>query len=177
MKSILAVGALALVFSGSALAQGGAGSDHTGPGGAGAGVSGTTGAYMPILSGSGTGAGPNAANVHGIATSFSSGAAVTMTMGGQTVTVPAAAAATVGSMLLGNTNSTTAFTSSLAGVVGTSAAATLAQALVIVGASPNYGNLLIAVNAYNAAVAALPAGQQPPAALLAARAALLRMYR
>ncbi len=177
MKRIFAVGAMALLIAGTAQAQGGSGSDHSGPGGAGAGVGGSLGAFLPTPStgGGGMGGGPTGNNVNGVSTSFQAGGNVTTTVGGATVPVPATAAAQVGGTLSGNATQSAAFVSGLSGTIGSGPATALAQALQALGASPSFLTLVAAVNAYNAAVNALPAGAQPPAQLLAARAALQRL--
>src|SRR5665647_2843739 len=51
MKRVLAAGVLALVISGSALAQSGSQSNTTGPGGGGGGVGGSVGANIPTPTG------------------------------------------------------------------------------------------------------------------------------
>lgn len=179
MKRILAVGALALMTGSTALAQGGSGSDHSGVGGAGAGVGGSLGLGVPTsgTTGSGGGFGLTVNSVNGVATSFQAGGNVTTTIGTTTVTVPPAAAATVGGALAGNTAAVNSLTTGLTASVGAGPAANLSQALVTLGGAPSFANLVSAVNAYNAAVAALPAGATPPAQLLAARAALQRLSR
>lgn len=172
MKRILAISALALVISGVAQAQRHAmGSDFSGPGGAGAGAGGTIGAFVPT----GGEKGPSAANVNGVATSFQESGSITTTVGRDTVLVSGAAAALVGGTLAGNPTMASTLTTHLTGSVGAGPAGTLVQALQGLGASPSFANLVVAINAYNAAVAALPAGQQAPAELLAARVALQRL--
>lgn len=186
MKRIFAVGAIALLIGGTAQAQtGGSGSGSSGPGGSGAGVGGSIGAFIPMPGGGpgvggeggGAGGGPMANNVNGVATSFSSGGNVTTNIGGTNVSVPQAASQNVGQILQGNANAASSFTAALTGTIGAGPAGALAQALATLGSAPTFSNLVSAVNAYNAAVAALPAGTAVPAQLLAARAALQRMYR
>lgn len=185
MKRILAVSAIALLIGGTAQAQGGSGSDFSGPGGAGGGTGGMIGAFIPMPGGGpgagaergGAGFGPMAANVNGVATSFAAGGNVTTNIGGVSYTVPQAASTLIGQVLLGSGGASTSLTSVLTGSVGAGPAGALAQALATLGGAPTFANLVSAVNAYNAAVAALPAGAPVPAQLLAARAALQRMYR
>lgn len=185
MKRLLAVGAIALLIGGTAQAQSGSGSGASGPGGAGSGTGGMIGAFIPApgggpgvgAEGGGAGFGPMAANINGVATSFAAGGNVTTNIGGTNVTVPQAASVQVGQMLGGNVAAQSSFTAALTGSVGAVPAAALADALTTLGGAPTFANLLSAVNAFNAAVAALPAGAPVPAQLLAARAALGRMYR
>jgi len=118
-----------------------------------------------------------AANVNGVATSFAAGANVSTTINGVRVSVPQAASQQVGQVLSGDAGATTAFGTALTGSIGAGPAGALAQALATLGATPTFDNLVAAVAAYNAAVEALPAGTAVPAELLAARAALGRMYK
>ena len=185
MKRILAVGAMALLIGSTAQAQGGSGSGHTNPGGGGSGIGGMIGAFIPALGGGpgvgaergGAGFGPMAANVNGVATSFAAGANVSTNINGVNTPVPQAASQNVGQILGGSTGALASFTAALAGSIGPGPAGALGNALATLGGAPTFANLVSAVNAYNAAVAALPAGTPVPAQLLAARAALQRMYR
>lgn len=186
MKRILAVSAIALLIGSTAQAQtGGSGSGSSGPGGSGAGVGGSIGAFIPMPGGGpgvgaergGAGFGPMAANVNGVATSFAAGANVTTNIGGVNTPVPQAASQNVGQILGGSTGAASSFTTALTGTIGAGPAGALANALATLGSAPTFTNLVSAINAYNAAIAALPAGAPVPAQLLAARAALSRMYR
>lgn len=185
MKRILAVSAIALLIGGTAQAQGGSGSGHTNPGGGGGGTGGMIGAFIPMPGGGpgvgaergGAGFGPMAANINGVATSFAAGGNVSTNIGGVNTPVPQGASVQVGQMLGGNTGAASSFTAALTGSVGAGPAGALSNALATLGGAPTFTNLVSAINAYNAAVAALPAGAPVPAQLLAARAALGRMYR
>ncbi|MHB1313358.1 MAG: hypothetical protein ACYC3L_15180 [Gemmatimonadaceae bacterium] len=157
MKRILSAGVLALVISGSALAQSGSQSPTSGPGGGGAGVGGMLGAFLPSPSGvggSGASLGSRMSNVRG-----NGPAAVAMRE--------------VGGALTGATGAVGTLSASLtSGGVPATAANALAQALGAFGAAPTLANLQAAVEAYNAAVRATPAGTRPSASMRAARNAL-----
>ncbi len=105
------------------------------------------------------------------------GATVTNPAGG-TVVVPQAAAQALGAVLGGSP--TAAQSSTLASAFGPTPATQangLVTALAALGRNGSFANLVSAVQAYNAAIDALPAGQNPSPALLAARQALFAASR
>lgn len=161
-------------------------SDVSGPGGGGGG---TTGGVAPI----GLPVGPTpatplstnaAAAAANIVTLFGGAGGVSVSNpAGGTVTVPAAAAQAIANLLSGGrggagANAVSTLTSLLtAGGIPAGQASGLANALSALGASPNLATLQAAINAYNAAIDALPAGASPPPALLGVRFALASMSR
>jgi hypothetical protein len=171
------LGAVALLATTTAEAQNG--SDYSGPGGAGGGVGASLGLGVPSGRGGaltrGTGGGGLSATFRSTTASLNSGQPQTLSIGGQSVTVPGSALQQVGAVLGGaSPANVTALVRSLAGGgIGSGPANTLAGALATLGASGgSFVALVAAVNAYNAAVGALPAGQPAPPSLLAVRAAL-----
>lgn len=194
MTRMIGVGALLVALAGSVQAQGstgGSGSDFSGVGGAGGGTGGSLGIGVPGgTSGSGTGTGTGTGGTGGSAPVTGGGGVstvgsslagntggITLTVGGAQVNVPAAAVQAVGQALATPTPQAAAnFVSLLqAGGVPSAPSTALGQALTALGSTPTFANLVSAVQAYNAAVQALPAGAAPPAALLAARAALVQL--
>lgn len=161
MKRILAAGVLGLVLSGSALAQGGSGSDHTGPGGGGSGWGGTIGAFMPLPNGMAGGSGINVGNRMAAARGNSPMAQASREVGG----VLSGTAGAVGTLSASLT----------AGGVPAAQSNALAQAFATFSGAPTLSNLVAAVEAYNAAVRAMPAGTRASPALRMARLALLRL--
>ena len=162
MKRILAAGVLGLVLSGSALAQqGGSGSDHTGPGGGGSGLGGNVGAFMPLPNGMASGSGINVGNRMAAATGNSP---------------MAQASREVGGALTGTAGAVGNLTASLiAGGVPSGPSTSLSQALGTFSGAPTLANLVLAVQAYNDAVRAMPAGTRASPALRMVRLALLRL--
>jgi len=90
---------------------------------------------------------------------------------GGEVAVSGNIAQAVGGVLSGNPSAGQRATASEA-FGGTSAASALVDALVALGNNPNASTVTAAIQAYNAAVQALPAGQSPGPGLLAARSVL-----
>jgi hypothetical protein len=195
--ALLLLLALQVTVPGHAQAQGsggGSGSDFSGPGGAGGGTGGSLGIGVPGGN-AGSGAGSTTGTGTGTATgggapitggggvsTVGSGFArntggITLTVGGASVTVPASVVQAVGQTLSAPTpQATTAFVDLLtAGGVPGAPSSALGQALSALGSTPTFATLVNAVQAYNAAVQALPAGASPPPALLAARAALVQL--
>jgi hypothetical protein len=166
-----------------------AGSNFTGPGGGGSGVSSTIGGYVPGLSSTyfGVGGNPGGATIAGYSGATSP---TTVTLGSGTnslqVTISASDQNAAGATLSGNPSST-AFLQSLGAFGSTPAAQSLANALTQLGAARNayvsgggYGQatsaLQNAINAFNAAVQALPTGSAVPGSLIAARALIAGLY-
>lgn len=153
--------------------------------GAGAGMGGAV-APLGLPGGSGPGgtAGLSGNAVAGLANARAAftnatggGTSVTNPSGG-TVVVPQAAAQALGAVLGGSP--TAAQTAALATAFGPTPAGQangLANALAALGANGSFSALVNAVQAYNAAVDALPAGATPSPALLAARQALVAASR
>lgn len=187
MKRILAVGMLAAVVAASVQAQGtgltAQGSNFTGPGGGGSGATATVGAYLPTSIPS-VGVAPNGMPRGGGVASFPTATApanVTIGSGANAVTVeiPAAAQqAAAGAIVSGNV---TGFVQSLGSSVPTAQATALGNALAALGtqlassANPS-ATLSTAIQAFNDAVNALPAGSAVPASLVAARALIAGYY-
>jgi hypothetical protein len=176
-----ALGAVALLATATAEAQNG--SDYSGPGGAGGGIGASLGLGVPLGRGGALTGGPGgrglSATFRSTTASLNSGQPQTLSIGGQSVTVPGPALQQVGAVLGGASpaNVTALVRSLAAGGVGSGPANALAGALATLGATlgatgGSFAALVDAVNAYNAAVLALPAGQPAPPALLAVRAAL-----
>jgi hypothetical protein len=185
MKNILKVSlALALVAASATAAV--AQTDGGSPIGAGAGVTGSV-APLGVPGGNTPGQSGNAlsgAGAQGIANAraaflnaSNNGASVPNPAGGN-VTVPQAAAQALGGVLGGSPTPAqiTAVTNALTGVPA-GASGPLVRALAAFGSSANIGTLTTAVNAFNAAVNALPAGAAVPPALLAIRSALAQASR
>ena len=162
MKRILSAGVLALVLSGTALAQGGSGSDFTGPGGAGAGLGGSLGAFLPSPNGLAPGSGINVGNRMSAARGNSSVAVANRLVGGALTNAPGAVTALTSSLTASN--------------VGSTQASALATALAAFGSAPTLANLQAAVTAYNDAVRSMPAGTARQSAdMRTVRHALLRL--
>lgn len=182
MKRILAVGILAAAMAGTAQAQlMAAGSNFTGPGGGGAGTSGTIGAYIPNVGGSfiysSTGM-PSAGEASGF--SRATGPA-NVTVGGVTVSIDAESQAAAA--LAVTDGNSVPFLGSLGTAVPGPAAQALAQALVSLGMHARAGNnalftaaLASAVDAFNAAINAMAPGTAVPQSLIAARAIIAGYY-
>ncbi len=176
LKKILA--ALALVAASSSLAM--AQTDFGSPIGAGAGLGGTVAPFYSGTAGSGlTGTGVSGLNSARNAFANATGANVVVTNpAGGNVNVPTNLVQALAAVL-GGAPSPAQFSSvvnSLEGVPGNLASA-LVTALQTLGATPNYPNLVRAVQAYNAAIDALPAGTNPSPGLLAIRSALFQASR
>jgi len=94
---------------------------------------------------------------------------------GGTVSVPQATGSLISAVLsTGSTGSVAALSTALtASGVASGQATVLADALGQLGTSPSFSNVVSAVQAYNAAIAATPPGQTPSPALLAIRAVLV----
>lgn len=188
MKRIFAVSVLATLMAVSAQAQStgltAVGSNFSGPGGGGGGVTGTVGAYLPSPAG-GTGGGFSAGTgmpSGGPAAGFAGATASTnVQLGNLTVSVSADAQnAVAGAVVSG---STTAFTQSLSAAVPATQATALGNALVALGTDARGGSpvsfataLSNAIAAFNAAVNAMPAGTGVPQSLIAARALIASYY-
>lgn len=178
-KKILAAAALVALASSAAVAQ----TDFGSPIGAGAGMGGAV-APLGVPGGAGGGGAMSGAGAAGLANARaammnagSNGVSVPNPAGGN-VTVPQAAAQALGAVLGGNPTAAqrSAVLSALSPVPA-SAANALTGALQALGANPSGANLGRAIAAFNAAIDALPAGQNPPAALLGARLALSQASR
>lgn len=177
-KKILAAAALVALASSAAVAQ----TDFGSPLGAGAGIGGSV---APLgVPGGVPGGGPTGAGMAGLANARaammnagSNGISVPNPAGGN-VTVPQAAAQALAAVLGGNPTAAqrSALVTALSPVPASSANA-LVSALVLLGASPSAANLGGAIGSYNGAVDAIPAGQNPPPALLAVRQALAAASR
>ncbi|MFZ9898100.1 MAG: hypothetical protein ACO3F5_01525 [Gemmatimonadaceae bacterium] len=89
--------------------------------------------------------------------------------------VPQATGSLISAVLAtGSTGSVSALSTSLtASGLSSGQATALAEALGQMGTSPSFENVVSAVQAYNAAVAATPPGQTPSPAVLAIRAVLV----
>lgn len=173
MKRILAVGMLAAVVA--ATAQGqltAAGSNFTGPGGGGGGVSSTIGAYVP-LSGFGT-----VATINRVLSGFrGSSAPVNITVGTVTVSVDAATQRSAAGVILG-TVSVASFAATLTGVPSSEAQALGSAMRSLRGAIQTElaGRMVAVIDAFNAAINAMPTGTPIPPAIIAARALILGTY-
>lgn len=152
--------------------------------GAGAGVGGAV-APLGLPGGNGGGSGGiSGAGAQGLANARAAfmnatggGVNVTNPSGGSVV-LPQAAAQALGAVLGGSP--TAAQSSALATAFGPAPAAqanALVTALAALGSNASFGALVNAVQAYNAAIDALPAGANPSPALLAARQALFAASR
>lgn len=158
MKNVLSALALVAALASSAVAQS---SEGSGPGGLGGGLGGSLGLGVPGGGGGGLGGASGFRNATG-SVSVNSPA-------GGSVTIARATAQALGAVL--SNSSTAAQRQALATEFGAGGPA-LVEALVALGSNPSSATLVAAVNAYNAAVDALPAGATPTPALLAARQAL-----
>ncbi len=174
--------ALALVAASSTVAT--AQTDFGSPIGAGGGVGGSVAPFVPGLAGTGTApglSGNGAAGLNNARNAFANAggpnASVENPAGGN-VSVPTNVVQALAGVLSGSPTSTqvSVVTSSMAGVPAASASA-LVTALQTLGGTPNLPNLRNAVAAYNAAIDALPAGTNPPPALIAVRSALFQASR
>jgi len=190
MKRIFAASVLATLMAVSAQAQNSgltaAGSNFTGPGGGGGGVTGTVGAFLPSPAGGTSGGGFTAGTgmpSGGTASSFSGATApANVQVGNLTVSVSAnAQQAVAGAVVNGNV---AGFTTSLGGAVPTTQAAALGNALASLGTDARGGSpvafasaLSNAIAAFNAAVNAIPAGTAVPQSLIAARALIAGYYQ
>jgi hypothetical protein len=183
IKKTAAALALTATFAGSAMAQGGFGSDFSGPGGGGAAVignllalgvpgGGLTKAQAAMqLSQQGV-AGLNQAR-DAFLRATSGGVTVVNPTGG-TVVVSEAASRAIAAVLAGNATpaALTALTDLLTGVPAGRATA-LVNALNTLGSAANYGNLAAAVRAYNYAVDGMPGNTMPSPALFGIRTSLV----
>ena len=162
MKNVLSALALVAALASSAVAQS---SEGSGPGGLGGGLGGSIGLGVPGNTGGGAG---------GAAGAFlnASGSVSVNNPAGDSVSISQATAQALGAVL--SSRSTAAQRQALATEIGAGGTA-LAEALVALGSNPSSATLVAAVNAYNAAVDALPAGATPTPALLAARQVLAAM--
>lgn len=175
-KQLFGAAALVAVTTVVASAQ----TDFGSPLGAGAGLGGSVAPFgVPGAAGGGTArglTGPGATGLNNARAAFanagSNGVSVMNPAGGN-VNLPQAAAQALGAVLGGTATpaQVTAFANALSGVPA-GAATALANALQAFGSSPNGATLSRAIAAYNAAIDALPAGSNPPPALLAVRQAL-----
>jgi hypothetical protein len=161
MKNVLSALALVAALASSAVAQS---SEGSGPGGLGGGLGGSIGLGVPGGVGGGLGGASGFLNATG-SVSVSNPA-------GGTVTISQAIAQALGAVL--NNSSTAEQRAALAAAIGNGGPA-LVEALVALGSNPSSATLVAAVNAFNAAVDALPAGATPTPALLAARQVLAAM--
>ncbi len=187
MKRILAVGVLAATVAATAQGQNSglmaAGSNFTGPGGGGGGATATVGSFLPTATAAVTIGGlPNGSSV---AAFFNATVPANVTVGSGnnsvTVVVSVDAQRSAAGAVSSSAN-VSAFVSSLTGVPAAQAQA-LGNALAQIGQAAGRntygttgGRLFSAVNnaiqAYNNAVNALPAGAPVPQSLIAARAIL-----
>lgn len=170
-KKLLAAVALVAATSSAALAQ----TDFGSPMGAGAGLGSSVAPLgMPGSRQTASGGGNFEGSRGALSTARANfvnatGGGVTVSNpAGGTVTVPQALAQALGAVLGGN--ATAQQSSALAAAFGGgSTGGQLVSALGSLSSFPNGANVLSAVRAFNAAVNALPAGQAPSPALLAAR--------
>lgn len=166
MKNVLSALALVAALASSAVAQS---SEGSGPGGLGGGLGGSIGLGVPGNTGGSAGGGAG-----GAAGAFlnASGSVSVNNPAGGSVSISQATAQALGAVL--SNSSTAAQRQALATEIGAGGPA-LVEALVALGSNPSSATLVAAVNAYNAAVDALPAGATPTPALLAARQVLAAM--
>lgn len=160
MKNVLSALALVAALASSAVAQS---SEGSGPGGLGGGLGGSLGLGVPGGVGGGGGLGGASGFLN------ATGSVSVNNPAGGTVTISQATAQALGAVLSGS--STAEQRQALATEIGAGGPA-LVEALVALGSNPSGATRVAAVNAYNAAVDALPAGATPTPALLAARQAL-----
>jgi len=162
MKRILTAGVMALVLSGTALAQSGVESGGSGPFGGGSGLGGSVGAFLPDPSGLSLGRGMNV------------GRSMLRNAGRGPMAV---AQREVGGALTNAAGAVGTLTTALTGAnVGATQAGALATALATFGGAPTLVNLQAAVNAYNDAVRSLPAGTRTlPTAMRAVKIALQKL--
>ena len=172
-KNFFAAAALVVLASSAAIAQ----TDFGSPTGAGGGATGsiaTSGipgrSVGTVMSGGVNTAGLGAARGAFISATGGSSVTVSNPAGGNVVVPPAAAQALAG--VLGGSPSTADVAGLNQGFGGTAAGAQLVTALTTLGANPTSAQVRGAIQAYNAAVRALPAGVVPGPALLAARSVI-----
>ena len=165
MKNVLSALALVAALASSAVAQS---SEGSGPGGLGGGLGGSIGLGVPGNTGGSAGGGLGGAGGFLNAT----GNVSVNNPAGGTVSISQATAQALGAVL--SNSSTAAQRQALAAEIGAGGPA-LVEALVALGSNPSSATLVAAVNAFNAAVDALPAGATPTPALLAARQVLAAM--
>ena len=174
--------ALALVAASSSIAM--AQTDFGSGVGAGAGAGGAFAPFVPGLAGSGTapgltGNGANGLNTARAVLGNASGSSFRITnAAGGNIDVPINVAQALSGVLGGTPSAAqiSTLTDALVGVPAAAAAA-LVTALQALGASPNFATLTRATSAYNAAIDAIPAGTNPPAAMAAIRSALFQAAR
>ena len=175
LKNVLAAAALVAATSAAAAAQ----TDFGSPIGAGGGLGGAV-APLGLPGGNNNGAAGNSgvspaglANARSAFVNATGGGVTVQNPAGGTVTVPQAAAQALGGVLGGSP--TPAQSQALTAALGGGAPATaLTNALAAMGSNPSIATVTNAVNAFNAAIDALPAGQAPSPAVLAARQAIAR---
>lgn len=163
MKNVLSALALVAALASSAVAQS---SEGSGPGGLGGGLGGSIGLGVP----GNTGGVPLGWWRRWSAFLNASGSVSVNNPAGGSVSISQATAQALGAVL--SSRSTAAQRQALATEIGAGGPA-LVEALVAFGSNPSSATLVAAVNAYNAAVDALPAGATPTPALLAARQVVL----
>jgi len=179
-KKIFAALALVAASSSVAMAQ----TDFGSPIGAGSGTGGTVAPFVPGLAGTGTApglTGNGAAGLNNARNAFGNAGGPNLRLtnpAGGNIDVPTPVVQALAAVLAGTPTATqiSVVTNSLTGVPSTAASA-LVTALQALGGTPNFPNLSRAVSAYNAAVDALPAGTNPPPALMAIRLALFQASR
>lgn len=171
MKRILAVGVLAAVMAGTAQGQlTASGSNFSGPGGGGGGTSATIGAYVP------SGGYATVAAFNNVLFSLGQGTQV-FAVGNVNVSVSAAEQKAVSDVFFGRI-SAASFANSLPGVPSVQAEA-LGRALNgILGAYDRQMPTVCAaaIEAFNAAINAMPIGTPVPPAIIAARALISGVY-
>ncbi|MBX3172985.1 MAG: hypothetical protein KF709_01095 [Gemmatimonadaceae bacterium] len=173
----LALGAAVLAAPALVPAQ----SDFGSPTGAGGGVTAALAPYVPST-GRGNALSPSGSQALGGAiVSFagapSDGVSIINPAGG-VLNLPQSAAQALGAVLGGQpTAAQSAALNSALGPVPAAQATALSSALAALGGGPNVSTARAAVAAYNAAVRGLPAGANPPPALLAARFAIAQAIR
>jgi hypothetical protein len=174
--------ALALVAASSTVAM--AQTDFGSPIGAGGGLGGTIAPFVPGLAGAGTApglTGNGATGLNNARNAFGNAGGPNVRLvnpAGGNVNVPTNVVQALAGVLSGapSANQVSVVTNSMTGVPASTASA-LVTALTSLGATPNFPNLVRAVQAYNAAIDALPAGTEPPPALAAVRQALFQASR
>lgn len=184
MQAGLLVAAIAMTVQAQITA---AGSNFTGPGGGGSGTSGTIGAYIPQAGGPvapvNTASGMPGVGVAGSMQNATGPANVTIS--GVTISVDAASQQAAASAI--TSNNPAAFIASLGTAVPGPAAQALGQAMGRLGTSARaftsdatmpafISALTSAVDAFNAAINAMPVGTPVPASLIAARAIIAGYY-
>lgn len=172
--------ALALVTGSSSLAM--AQTDFGSPVGAGAGLGGTVAPFYVGTSGSVAGLSSNGVTgLNSARSAFANATGVNLIVtnpAGGNVNVPTNLVQALAAVLGGAPTS-----SQFATVVNSleripvDLATALVKALQVLGAAPNFPNLVRAVQSYNAAIDAVPAGTNPSPGLLAIRSALAQASR